>query len=170
MSQDFKDAVLIPIYKNIGDSRDYGNYRGISLLSVTGKILAKLLQKILKMLSENVLPKSQCGFRPSRSATDRIFSVGQIHEKSIEQRQELFIVFVDFSKVFDIVDRELLSKVLRLFRCPGRLVEMIHLLHDGMKVTLYEGDEQSNNFPIRYGTEQGCILVPRLHSSTKAAF
>ena len=115
LPQDFKDAVLIPIYKNKGDRRDCGNYRGISLLSVAGKILAKILQQRLKILSENVLPESQCGFRPSRSTTDMIFSVRQIHEKAIEQQQELYIVFVDFNKAFDTVDRDLLWKVLRLF-------------------------------------------------------
>ena len=47
LPQDFKDAVLIPIYKNKGDRRDCGNYRGISLLSVAGKILAKILHSIL---------------------------------------------------------------------------------------------------------------------------
>ena len=162
LPQDFKDAVLIPIYKNKGDRRDCGNYRGISLLSVAGKILAKILQQRLKILSESVLPESQCGFRPSRSTTDMIFSVRQIHEKAIEQQQELYIVFVDFSKAFDTVDRDLLWKVLRLFGCPERLVEMIRLFHDGMKATVCVGDEQSNNFPINHGTKQGCVLAPNL--------
>ena len=62
----------------------------------------------------------------------------------MEQQQELFIVFADLSKAFDTVDRDLLWKVLRLFGCPERLVEMIRLLHDGMKATVFVGDEQSN--------------------------
>ena len=118
LPQDFKDAVLIQIYKNKGDRRDCGNYRGISLLSVAGKILAKIPQQRLKLLSENVMPESQCSCRLSRSTTDMIFSDRQIHNKAIEQEQELFIVFVDFSKAFDTVGRDLLWKVLRLFGCP----------------------------------------------------
>ena len=42
--QDFKYAVLILIYKNTGDRRDCSNYRGLSLFSVAGRILAKILQ------------------------------------------------------------------------------------------------------------------------------
>ena len=41
-------------------------------------------------------------------------------------------------------------------------MEMIRLFHDGMKATVYVGDEQSNNFPINHGKKQGCVLAPNL--------
>ena len=40
LPQQFKDALIIAIYKNTGDRSECGNYRGISLFSTAGIILA----------------------------------------------------------------------------------------------------------------------------------
>ena len=51
------------------------NWRGIVLLDVVGKVLAKLVQNRLREVAEEILPESQCGFRQSRGCTDMIFVV-----------------------------------------------------------------------------------------------
>ena len=43
IQQDFKDASINPLYKRKGNPQVCDNHRGISLLSITGKILAKIL-------------------------------------------------------------------------------------------------------------------------------
>ncbi len=55
--QDFKDAIIITIYKRKGDRADNsGNHRGISLLSIAGKILAISLKTKMKAYRAIVLP------------------------------------------------------------------------------------------------------------------
>ena len=66
---DFKNANIISIFKK-GDRMSCGNYRGISLLYVAGKIFARILLDRLLQLAEEILPESQCGFRPSRGTID----------------------------------------------------------------------------------------------------
>uniref|UniRef100_H3ABH8 Reverse transcriptase domain-containing protein n=1 Tax=Latimeria chalumnae TaxID=7897 RepID=H3ABH8_LATCH len=67
MPKDLKDATIIPLFKNKG-SKGCGNYRGISLLSIAGKILARIiLNRLILNISENMLPEAQCGFRPGAS-------------------------------------------------------------------------------------------------------
>jgi len=46
--QDWKDASIIPIFKK-GSRKDCGNYRGISLLSIAGKILSRILLNRINM-------------------------------------------------------------------------------------------------------------------------
>ena len=43
MPADLQDATVVALYKNKGSRADCGNYRGISLLSITGKILARII-------------------------------------------------------------------------------------------------------------------------------
>ena len=59
--KEWRDALLVPIPKK-GDLTQCDNWRGISLLDVTGKIFAKIIQSRLQNVAEEVLPDSQCGF------------------------------------------------------------------------------------------------------------
>ena len=47
--QDFKDASIIHLYKRKGNPQVCDNHRGISLLSIAGKILAKILLSCLNI-------------------------------------------------------------------------------------------------------------------------
>ena len=58
--QAWKDASIVTIYKK-GDRTDCGNYRGISLFSIAGKIFAKiLLNRLSTHITPEVVPKTQC--------------------------------------------------------------------------------------------------------------
>ena len=102
--QDWKDAQSVMIFKK-GDRRICGNYRGISLLSIPGKVFARILLNRLTQHVEQFLPEAQCGFRAGRGTSDMIFSLRQIQEKCIEQNMPLYMIFVDFTKAFDTVNR-----------------------------------------------------------------
>ena len=64
MVSDWRDAVVVPIPKK-GDLGLCDN-RGISLLDVVGKVLARIIQERLQVIADTVLPESQCGFRKGR--------------------------------------------------------------------------------------------------------
>ena len=56
-----KNANIILVYKQKGDRTECGYSRGISLLSVTGKVLAVImLTHLLEHVVDLVLPESQC--------------------------------------------------------------------------------------------------------------
>ena len=133
---DLIDGLMAIIYKKKGDRSDCNNYRGIMLLSVAGKILARILNKRLTPIAEHILPESQCGFRPARGTTDMIFTVRQLQEKCREQQKPLYVAFIDLTKAFDSVKRELLWSILSKAGCPGKFIRMLRLLHDDMCVTV----------------------------------
>ena len=96
-----KDSSIVTIYKK-GNKSDCGNYRGISLLSIAGKIFARILvNRLSTYITPEVVPETQCGFRGNRSTMDMMFCLRQLQEKCIEQDRPLYMVFVDFSKAFD---------------------------------------------------------------------
>jgi len=109
---------MITLYKSSGDRSDCDDYIGISLLNTVGKVFARVLLGRLQTLPLPVHPESQCGFRSGWSTMDMIFSLRQLQEKSREQRQPLYIAFMDLTNVFDLVSRSQLFKLLQKIDDP----------------------------------------------------
>ena len=64
--EDWKVVCIIPVYKGKGDRRDCVNYRGITILSIPGKIYGKvLINRVIESTKEQVAEK-QGGFRLGR--------------------------------------------------------------------------------------------------------
>ena len=112
--------VIIPIHKK-GDKRKCTNYRGISLISVPGKVYAKCLEKKCREIVEPKLTDAQCGFCPSRSIIDQIFALQQIFEKSWEYTKKVNACFVDLEKAYDRIPRDKLWAVLSQYGIGGQL-------------------------------------------------
>jgi len=69
------------IYKKKGDKATCGNSCDISLLSVAGKLLARvMLIRLLTYVVHTVVQESQCGFRRARCNTDMIFVARLLQE------------------------------------------------------------------------------------------
>ena len=168
--QDWKNARIISIYKNKGDRATCGNSRGISLLAVAGKVLARvILSRLNKYIVDEVCPESQCGFRKNRGTIDMLFVARQIQEKAREQQRDLCVAFIDLSKAFDTVDRQMLWRVLSKFGCPDKFVKMIRAFHSGMSATVFVGGEESDPFEVNVGVKQGCAMAPVLFNIFLAA-
>ena len=132
LPQQWKNANIILVHKQKGDRVECGNSRGISLLSVAGKELAKImLTCLLEHVVDLVLPESQCGFRRGRSTIDMIFVARQLQEKCREQHQDLYLAFVDLTKAFDTVNQDLLWNILRKFGCPPTFIAILQQFHTG---------------------------------------
>ena len=159
--QDLKDATIMTIYKNKVDKRDCNNCCGISLLSVAGKCLAKIILRCLvSNITDNILPESQCSFWSGCSTVDMIFSLIQLHEKCVEQQRSLNITFMDLTKAFDTIDRDGLWKLLPKFRCPLHHTKTICQFHKGMEGHINICGELSDQFLINNSVKQGCVLAP----------
>ena len=106
--QDLKDASIIHLYKRKGNPQVCDNHRGISLLSIAGKILAKILLNRLNahLDQAGLIPESQSGFRKDRGTIDMIFTARQLQEKCQEQNVDLYMTVVDLTKAFDTVSRD----------------------------------------------------------------
>ena len=122
-----QDATIIHLFKRKGNPQVCDNHRGISLLSIAGKILARIL---LNRLNEHLersglLPESQCGFRKIRGTIDMIFTARQLQEKCQEQNVDLYMTFVDLTKAFDTISRERLWKIMAKFGCPAKFIAMV---------------------------------------------
>ena len=167
--QDFKDATVISLFKN-GKKSVCDNYRGISLLSIAGKILARvILNGVNGKLTDRIYSESQCGFRKGRGTTDMIFCLRQMQEKAREHKSALYMAFIDLSKAFDTVPRSSLWVVLEKMGIPVKMLNIIKSLHEGMQAQVIYGGKISSLFDVSNGTKQGCVLAPFLFALYFAA-
>ena len=78
--------------------RRCSNWRGITLLSVPGKILGNIVIERMRKVIDKELRKEQAGFRQGRATLDQIFILRNIVEQSVEWQAPLYSNFIDFGK------------------------------------------------------------------------
>ena len=61
--QSWQDAEVVTLFKNQGLAGDRGNYHGIFILDVGGKVCASIIQSRINILGEKWIGDYQCGFR-----------------------------------------------------------------------------------------------------------
>jgi hypothetical protein len=67
----WKESITVPVHKK-GDKADYNNYRWISLLSTSYKILSNILLPKFSPYIDEIIRNHQCGFPHSKSILIRI--------------------------------------------------------------------------------------------------
>ena len=70
--QEFKDTPIIHLYKRKGNHLVCDDHRGISLLSIAGKLLTNIILNRLNVYLDQagLTPESQYGFRKDKGAID----------------------------------------------------------------------------------------------------
>ncbi|CAG4982594.1 unnamed protein product [Colias eurytheme] len=154
-------GVICPVHKK-GSRRKCSNYRGIAILPTAYKVLSYIILGRLEPYTEKILGDYQCGFRKNRSTTDQIFLLRQIMEKRWEYAQSLHILFVDFIKAYDSVDRDSLYNILRLFQIPEKLVRMVKVATETSKMKVKVCRGFTDVFEVTTGLKQGDALSPIL--------
>ena len=81
--KEWQTGVVVPLFKK-GDQRVCANYRGITLLSLPGKVYSKVLERRVQPIVEPCIEEEQCGFRPGRGTTDQLFTLAGILEGAWE--------------------------------------------------------------------------------------
>ena len=119
-----------------------------------------MLTLLLEHVVDLVLPVSQCGFRRGRSTIDMIFVAPKLQEKCCEQHQDIFLAFVDLTKAFDAVNRELRWSILGKFGCPPTFIAILQQFHTGMYAQVVMDGFMSSSFPVEVGVKQGCVIAP----------
>ena len=164
LCKDWLHSLITAIHKK-GAKDDPGNYRGISLMSCLGKLFLTVINnRLIKHCLENgLLSPAQLGFvAGNRTSDPHIILHNLIQKYCHKKNQKMFGCFVDFSKAFDTVPRDILLKKLKEKGIDGRVLEIIKALylHDTASVKI--GKSFSPPFVTNIGVRQGCVLSPLL--------
>ena len=106
------------------------NYRTISLISHSSKVMLKVNLNKLKPQAEEITAEEQAGFRAGRSTTEQIFNLRILCEKYLQHQQNLYHVFIDLKKAFDRVWHATLWATMRKYNISANLVRTTEQLYD----------------------------------------
>ena len=159
---DWMRAIIVPLYKGKGDRSDCKNYRGISLLSVPGKVYGRLLIERVQGMTEGLIGEEQCGFRSGRGCVDQIFAVKQLSEKFVSKSKNLYVAYMDLEKAYDRIDRDAMWSVLGMYGVEGKLLRAIQSLYAESEACVRVCREEGEWFSVKVGLRQGCVMSPWL--------
>ena len=159
--EEWTRSLIIPLPKK-GNLRLCQNYRTISLISHTSKIMLRVVLNRLKKEAEEHLADEQAGFRAGRSTVEQIFNCRIIMEKHLQHQRDLFHNFIDFKKAFDRVWHEGLWHVLRGFGIEEGLIQVIQALYNSASSAVLLNSDIGDFFKTTVGVRQGCLLSPVL--------
>lgn len=141
------------------------NYRGISILSCLGKLYSAILNKrLLKYaIEKNILKSEALGFVSGNRTSDAHLILHSLIQRHCHQKNEkIFSCFVDFSKAFDTIPRDLLLKKIFDYGVTGKFFNNIKSLYANDNCCIKVGNKITEPFLANQGVKQGCILSPLL--------
>ena len=161
-----KLADVVPLYKS-KEKYYTTNYRPISLLLTTSKLLEKTIHtRVYTLIDHQQLYQSQYGFRTKHSCENAVCELVGSIVKSQELKHYTIGLFLDLSKAFDTLDHNILLQKLERYGIRGKALEWFKSYLSSRKMRCKCRVESSNKieysdyFNSNYGTPQGSCLGP----------
>ena len=130
------------------------------MITHLSKILLLIILERLKAALESCLSEEQGGFRKDRSTVQQILTLRLIAEKYLERGKRVYNCFVDYTKAFDSVWHAGLWAVLRSFRVPGKLINLLRNLYAKSRLAVKIGIRLGEWFTAELGNRQGDPISP----------
>ena len=162
--EEWAKGLVKPLHKK-GEIGDPNNYRGITLISVVGKLFTRIINSRLTEWADKYefYFAGQAGFRSGHSTMDNIFILNSIINKTIDKKGRLYAFFIDLSKCFDKIVRENVFYKLVNIGIGNKIIDVIKSLYSHVKCIIRDNNVDSTfGFLCALGVLQGECLSPTL--------
>ena len=146
------------IYK--ADARlDSGNYRGITVLPMIEKIFETAVYNRLQFVNEafNKKDRYNGGFMPGMRTSDNMFILHGLTQRQISMGKSLYLCYIDFSRAFDLLSRNILFyKIMKGGWC-GRVIDTLRDLYNKTHFKVKHNGNLSPPILQSIGVNQGGV-------------
>ena len=136
------------------------NWRPITLLNTDYKIAAKAIANRLKIVIPKIVNNDQTGFIKGRFIGENIRLIEGIINYTATQNIPGQLLFLDFEKAFDTVERLFIWKTLESFNFGSSIINWIKLCYQNIESCILNNGWASGYFTLDRGVRQGCPLSP----------
>jgi hypothetical protein len=164
LPQFWRDAAVVPVYKNKGSYSDVSNHRPISLTSVPCRVMESILKTSLvdHLLRNGLVSRYQHGFLSRRSTMTNLLCCLNQWFSSINKRECVDVMYIDIAKAFDSVSHSKLLYKLRMYGVTGKFLQWIAAFLNQRRQRVKIGSTMSNFANVTSGVPQGSVLGPVL--------
>ena len=165
---------MIRLHKK-GDINDPNNYRGVCLLAMGSRILARIMADRLRIWSEKLqlLDDCQAGFRSGRSTADITQVMVRIWEDTEDLKSRMLrkdgridedrvpeARLLDLKKAYPRVSKPALWNILEKYGMGEKCLRVLQDLHEGTEYRIKSREGESTEWiPLR-GLREGCPSSP----------
>eukprot|EP00973_Karenia_brevis_P065148 9044744-Karenia_brevis.AAC.1 len=157
-------GVVVPMWKRKGSKTDKNTWRGITLLSIGSKLLARVVAMRLSRWAEPWINEAQCGFRKGRGVDDVLQVSRRIAEEIARSTSNDWVLmsFFDIEKAYPRVCKDALWEVLKRRGCGSQMINILKALHEGTDYQVRILGGLSSTWSPDRGLREGCPSSPVL--------
>ena len=172
-----KEGTVVALFKK-GDRNEAGNYRGVCLLAMGSRVLARVIAKRLRWWAEHLglMDESQAGFRRGRSTADATQMMVRVNEDVNDYRKRVegnggdfmnederpVARLLDLRKAYPRVSKPGMWKLLERYGLGGKCLETIVDLHETTEYRVKGREGLSKMWMPARGLREGCATSPIL--------
>ena len=114
-----------------GDKLNPDNYRGITVLPIFEKIFEIMAQRRIEFINDafDRTDKYNGGFLKGSRCSDNLYILSSLIERQVNLGQSLIVCFIDFSKAFDLINRDILFYKVIKSGLSGRIIDTLRDLY-----------------------------------------
>ena len=157
----WKTAVITPVHKK-GPTNLLSNFRPISITCVTCKLLERLITSKIydHLVHNNIINSNQHGFVRGKSTCTNLLESLNDWTSYVDDGCQTSIIYIDFSKAFDVVQHDKLFVKLKAYGIGGTLLQWIMNLFACRTIQTRINDLLSDVCSLLCGVIQGSVIGP----------
>ena len=104
------------------------NYRPVSLLPHISKVFERVIYKQINNFMESKISKCVTAFRKSHGTQYSLIAMLEKWKKALDKEEDISAIFMDLSKAFDTINRDLLLAKLKAYGFSKQALSLINLI------------------------------------------